>query len=231
MTTRHVVADDLLGQLARKQQELTRRVLEGTLDPKRVLQSLQQLIEERSVRLPCEDPGFEVSERVYTVDVQRKGNFEDVARTCLGLEYFSIYHDPPKYWLEIPEGTGQKRVKLSLALFNINVTFGAAITKLKVEGYTPADAWDLLAFFKKAPMFRTVPNNDPRIYALGTTARSYFQKPVVPNKVGRRFVELMALTKGHSGKQYARWSLESADAEWDNGAYVNKGQYVLVRCK
>lgn len=230
MTTKHVVADDLLGQVARKQWELTRRVLEGTLDPERVLQSLQQLVEGRSARLPCEDSGFVVSEQVCSVHVQRKGNFENAARACSGLEYFSIYHDPPKCWLEIPEGTGPKRVKLSLALFNINADFGAAITKLKVEGYTPADAWDLLAFFEKAPMFRTVPSNGPRIYALGTTARSYYQGSKSESGT-RRFVELMACEKGHSGKQYARWSLCSADAEWDSGPQVKRGQYVLVRRK
>lgn len=229
MTTKHVVTDDILGQVARKQQELTRRVLEGTLDPKRVLQALQQLIEGRSSRLPFEETGFTVSEQFYTVDVQRKGSFEDVARTCAGLEYFEIYHDPPKSWLEIPEGMGPKRVKLCLAMFNINADFGAAITKLESEGYALADAWDLVAFFKKAPMFRTIPNNRPVIYAFGTIARSYYQDST--SKQGqRKYVELVAFENGIGAKP-ARWSLGAADPEWHDGAYVQKGQYVLVRCK
>lgn len=228
MTTRHVVADDLLGQIARKQWELTRRVLQGTLDPHRLLDSLQQLIEGQPIRLPCEDLGFTISEQVYSVSVQRKGAYEEVARTCLGLEYFSVYHDPPECWLEIPEGTGPKRVSLRLAMFTTNCTFTAASIKLRGEGYTPADAWDLLAFYKKAPMCRTVPSNGPRIYALGTIVRSYFQDPYSTSGKGR-FVELRALEQGHSGKPHARWSLESADAEWDQGSYVHEGQYVLVR--
>ncbi len=227
MTTKYVVADDLLGQLARKQQELNRRVLEGTLDPQRVLQSLQYIIEGRSVRLPCEDTGFTVSEQVYIVDVQRKGNFESVARTCAGLEYFEIYHEPPKSWLEIPEGSGPKRVKLCLAMFNIDAHFGAAITKLESEGYVLADAWDLVAFFKKAPMFRTIPCNHPVIYALGTIARSYYQDK--KSKSGNdKYVELVAFEEG-TGAKPARWSLGGADPEW--GSYVREGQYVLVRCK
>jgi len=229
MTTKHVVADDILGQVARKQQELTRRVLEGTLDPKRVLQALQQLIEGRSSRLPLEETGFTISEQVYTMDVQRKGSFENVARTCAGLEYFDIYHRPPASWLEIPEGMGPKRVKLCLAMFNINAHFGAAITKLESEGYAPADAWDLIAFFKKASMFRTIPSNHPVIYALGTIARSYYQDSKSESGRGK-YVELVAFEEG-TGAKPARWSLEAADPEWHDGAYVQKGQYVLVRCK
>lgn len=229
MTTKHVVADDLLGQVARKQWELNRRVLEGTLDPERLLQSLQQLLEGQSARLPIEDPGFTVSEQVYAVDVQRKGNFEDAVRTRTNLEYFSIYHDPPKCWLEIPNGTGPKLVKLSLALFNISATFGAAITKLETEGYTPADAWDLLAFTNKAPMFRTIPGKEYHIYALGTTALSHFQEH--PDKPGGRLtVDLTARQSGHAGKQHARWELCSADLE-NRYSGVSAGQYVLVRCK
>lgn len=230
MTTKHVVADDLLGQVARKQWELTRRVLEGTLDPELLLQSLQLLIEGRSARLPIEEVGFTVGERVYTVDVQRKGNFEDVFRTCANIqEYFSIYHRPPTCWLEIPNGTGPKRVKLSLALFNINATFGAAITKLETEGYALADAWDLLAFTNKAPMFRTVPGKEYRIYALGTTALSHFQENQGKKPAGERTVDVTARQSGHAGKP-ARWELCSADLE-DRHSGVSAGQYVLVRCK
>jgi hypothetical protein len=46
MTT-HVVADDVLGRIARKQWELTRRVLEGTLDAQEVSRALQSIIEGR----------------------------------------------------------------------------------------------------------------------------------------------------------------------------------------
>lgn len=45
MTTKRVVADDLLGKIARKTWELTRRVLQGSLDPNRVLRLLQQILE------------------------------------------------------------------------------------------------------------------------------------------------------------------------------------------
>jgi hypothetical protein len=227
MTTKHVVADDILGQLARKQQELTRRVLEGTLDPKWVLRTLQQLIEGRSSGLPLEETGFIIGGQVYTVDVQRKGGFETLARTCAGLEYFDTCHRPPASWLEIPDGTGPKRIKLCLAMFHISAHFGAAITKLESEGYTPADAWDLLAFFKKAPMFRTIPSNRPVIYALGTIARSYYQDSKSESGRGK-YVELLAFEEG-AGAKPARWSLETADPA--SGAYVNRGQYVLIRSK
>ncbi len=48
MTTKHVVADDVFGQIARRQWELQRRVLEGTLDLEFVLSGLQSIIEERN---------------------------------------------------------------------------------------------------------------------------------------------------------------------------------------
>jgi hypothetical protein len=45
MTTKHVVADDILGKISRKVWELNRRVLEGSIDPERVLFMLQETIE------------------------------------------------------------------------------------------------------------------------------------------------------------------------------------------
>lgn len=47
MTTRVVVTDDKLGQVATKQWELFRRVKEGTLDPEWVAAELQRIIEEK----------------------------------------------------------------------------------------------------------------------------------------------------------------------------------------
>ncbi len=44
MTT-HVVADDVLGGIARKQWELSRRLMEGSLDPVIVSTGLQEIIE------------------------------------------------------------------------------------------------------------------------------------------------------------------------------------------
>lgn len=230
MTAKHVVADDLFGQVTRKQWELNRRVLEGTLDPKRLLQALQQLIEGQSTRLPIEDPGFTVSDQVYAVEVQRKGSFENAARTCLGLEYFSIYHDPPKCWLKVPDGTGPKRVKLCLAQFHINASFNAATIMIENEGYKLADAWDLLAFYKKAPMFRTIPTDEPVIYVFGTTARCYYQDPGSTSGRGH-FVSLRTYRKGVAGIQHARWGLSSTCLDWESSACISKGQYALVRCK
>lgn len=45
MTTKHVVADDVFGTIAKRQWELSRRVLEGTLDPDWVAKELQRVIE------------------------------------------------------------------------------------------------------------------------------------------------------------------------------------------
>ncbi len=69
MTTKHVVADDQLGRLARKQHELTRRVLEGTLEPERVLQSLQGIIEGRSISAPIPSSKFEIFKSLGVLEV------------------------------------------------------------------------------------------------------------------------------------------------------------------
>ena len=45
MTRKHVVADGVLGKVSRKVWELNRRILEGTIDPKRTLWILQKAIE------------------------------------------------------------------------------------------------------------------------------------------------------------------------------------------
>ncbi len=231
MTTKHVVADDLIGQVARKQWELNRRILEGTLDPERLLQSLQQLIEGHAAKLPIEATGFTVSDQVYVVDVQRKGDFHEIARSCSNIgQCFSIYHDPPTCKLEVPNGSGPKRVKLSLAHFDIGAQFAAAMTMLETEGHILADAWDLLALTNKAPMFKTVPGKEFRIYALGTVVRSCFQeRNYEPGE--RQIVSLTARQKRHGGVPHARWSLESGSLESNSGGVVQAGQYVLVRRK
>ncbi len=226
MTTKHVVADDQIGRIARKQWELNRRVLEGTLDAEELSQALQRFIESRPTRLPIEESGFTVGEQVYAVDVQRSGDFENLVRTMTSLEYFSIYHRPPESRLEIPNGTGPKRVKLSLALFNISAKVRAAIIELDNEGYTPADAWDLVAFARKAPMFRTIPAEEYRIHALGTVALSHYQES--PDKPGgERTVNLTSRQERHGGK-HARWELSNGD--WKDEV-VKTGEYVLVRRK
>ncbi|MEK7139607.1 MAG: hypothetical protein AAB817_02810 [Patescibacteria group bacterium] len=45
MTTKHVVADDLLGQISRKVWELLRRILEGSVDPVRTMAIMQLAFE------------------------------------------------------------------------------------------------------------------------------------------------------------------------------------------
>ncbi|MFA5070363.1 MAG: hypothetical protein WC528_03715 [Patescibacteria group bacterium] len=45
MTTKHVVADDVLGRISRKVWELIRRVLEGSVDPKRSAEIVQLALE------------------------------------------------------------------------------------------------------------------------------------------------------------------------------------------
>ena len=227
MTTKHVVADALLGQVARKQWELNRRVLEGTLDPQTLLHSLQQLIEGKLI----EKVGFTIAE-VYSVEVQRNGKFEDVFRTSTSIhDYFQAYHRPPTCWIQIPNGSGPKKVSLSLALFTRNHSFGAAINSLETEGYTLADAWDLLAFAKKAEIFKTIPVEETCIYVFGTTAISRFRES--PRKLSEwHIVYAISRQKGYAGKQYARWELSTSSLESIVGrGVVEAGQYVLVRRK
>lgn len=49
MTTKHVVSDDQLGTIARREWEVRRRLMEGTLDPILVARGLQQIAEGRGV--------------------------------------------------------------------------------------------------------------------------------------------------------------------------------------
>lgn len=102
---------------------------------------------------------------------------------------------------------------------------------LETEGYGLADAWDLIAFTNKAPMFKTVPSEEFRIFALGTTVRSCYQeRNYQPGE--RQTVYLASRYKGHGGVQRARWALETSSLESDVvGDKVPAGQYVLVRRK
>jgi hypothetical protein len=58
MTTKHVVTDEQLGQLARRQADLFRRVREGTLSVQGVMSDLQRIIEGGSTMVDCDAVPF-----------------------------------------------------------------------------------------------------------------------------------------------------------------------------
>ncbi|MDP3900612.1 MAG: hypothetical protein Q8Q23_06065 [bacterium] len=66
MTTKHVVADDVLGTITRRWWEVLRRVMEGTLNPDVVANALQQIVEGRfeNDHLPTE---MTIAGRTYEI--------------------------------------------------------------------------------------------------------------------------------------------------------------------
>ncbi len=226
MTTKRVVADDVLGQLARKQAELTRRVMEGTLNPERVLEALQQLIEGKSVAAfeVIETWPMTVSGRTYEVEYDN-----DTLQTIIDgladrIEMDSYRQKQLPTFQPVggpPAKTGKS--KLTLVRFDQPCSIKPAIQYLHNAGYEPANAWEFLAFVEQSGATQLVHEDSDglRLFCLGTKA---------PSKEGRNRHDYMGVISSVSKR---KWTLYFWD-DLDQGSFhgqIWKGNYVVVRAK
>lgn len=86
MTAKHVVADDVLGRIARKVSELFRRILEGSIDPDRTSALLQMVIE--GVPKP-HDEGASYGR--YVLEIRWAWDSSHVEFATIGLERWQSY--------------------------------------------------------------------------------------------------------------------------------------------
>jgi hypothetical protein len=105
MTAKHLVADEILGRLSRKQWELTRRTLEGTLDIDQVLRGLQNLIEGQLVNqepLPFIQTAIIKNWELFYLEVfNQKVDFSKVVipdNGGSGLKFLQIIPAKLSYW-------------------------------------------------------------------------------------------------------------------------------------
>ncbi len=161
MTTKLAVTDDILGKFSRCTHELQQCILEGTLDPNFVLQSLKKIIEGQSACLSIETWPMTFSARSYTVDVDRKrspaiqANTSGVFRKVDELAGF----DPPK--------RGKKTVKLSLVQIHQSCKISVLKRYIAGAGYDVADLYETLAFARAADILQ-IRGREMFIYCVGT---------------------------------------------------------------
>lgn len=125
MTQKNRVADEKLGLLLRREQELNRRILEGTLDINKVLTKLQKIIEGKLERALFVLSSLSLSDRIalgkydWVNDDITEKNFPTAVEKDYEVEY-KIFH------------------------FNRLISSESAIAEMEKEGYRPGNLAELL---------------------------------------------------------------------------------------
>ncbi len=91
MTTKHVVADEAFGLLARRMWELKRRVLEGSIPVEDALDSLQGIIEGHAETATPASDSAQMKSALVRIQSRPKRNPADVLETEIGKRYFTKY--------------------------------------------------------------------------------------------------------------------------------------------
>lgn len=168
MTTKHVVADDLLGKLSRKQWELQRRVQEGTLSAEKVLSELQRLIEGQMLSAF----GFEawpmtLSHFKHRVD---PGAFKLNDVFCYKNGFRTGGSDIPAKLerLELTKGRIDRGEIVEVQLLRIDqpCSLLAALDYIESAGYQVAHAWEFAAFVQSSIVTKGI--HPIQICCLGT---------------------------------------------------------------
>lgn len=131
------VADEVLGKIARQENDLFRRVREGTLNPESVSRGLQDLIEGRFVNNGV----------FYAITVNYDRSVEDGVRAghydCSNPDITSCHFPSSR--------KGMAEQKIVLVHFNREIGSDEAIRELDKQGLRSAELPELLAFGAKYP--------------------------------------------------------------------------------
>lgn len=135
MTTKHVVADDVFGTIAKRQWELNRRVLEGTLDPEWVASELQRVIEGQGIA------------EVYHVVVDYSQSLADMIAAC---HCYWVNDDITQNHFPI---LGEGKIENYLVLVHLNrfASTEEVLKELDGRGLRAVTIVELLAFGAKFP--------------------------------------------------------------------------------
>jgi hypothetical protein len=161
MTQKIRVADEDLAKLFRREQELNRRILEGTLDIDLVLSDLQKLIEGKSF-----------SPKILKLFIISSLSLSD----CIALGKYDWVND---HINEKNFPTKTKRdYEVEYRIFHLNkyISSESAIAEMEKEGFKPGNILELLKFGDNQPeLQRQFP-----IVALGSVWRNANDGRIVP---------------------------------------------------
>ncbi len=216
MTTKkqRVVADDVLGQISRRTWDLQRRVMEGTLDPQQVLNSLQSFAEGHPV-VPTDAPPFILGQRVYEIEQPPSGvGILAFAQSSQFEVYGAHLADQWPKTQRVLDASQTSKVRV--AYFQQTFIARTAFSIVQDSGIECADAWELVAFCKQSSFI---------------AARDFgFHSPV-------RFVSAVGIETGDDflGDRYIYLESSTHARKWGfnngcEGAFfkINAGDYVLV---
>ncbi len=160
------VADDVLGQIARRQNDLFRRVREGSLNPDVILAGLQKMTEGQSDRLEIERIGWNVSSLIHKISVTECRDFLSFLKER-GLIWNGIgssWDDKSSFTLK-GVGGAKKIRSFRLAQVEEETVVGLIGVYADMEGYGLATPWELVSFIEQGPMARIISQSE--IVALG----------------------------------------------------------------
>lgn len=151
---KHIVTDDILGQITRKEWDLNRRIMEGSIDPIMVLQNLQRLIENQPVSFPLENlEHFQISDTVYTVEIpssEKASSLKMFAEGCSRFYRVSAYNTCEQ---ARPKAG---KIKVCLAHTTKEIEMGALQYELGLAGINPAGSWETVAFIEQSPVTKVL---------------------------------------------------------------------------
>ena len=172
--TKHIVADGTLGQLSRKQWEIQRRVLEGTLNVQEVCTKLQRIIEGAPTStFDVEQVYYTVGERTYPITTRVKKDFCVYAQELQKRGVFSktfiesrMYPETHHYGELFSSTERNHKRKLRLVRVTKHCSKSVLVIQARQSNHILADPWDLIAFFEQSP-FHEIVHPTMSVYALG----------------------------------------------------------------
>lgn len=234
--TKRVVTDGVFGQVARRQYEIQRRIIEGTLDAGEVSSQLQRIIEGGSAEVfPIEKTSYSLGINSYDVRVNVGSNIlhavsvSGCASTFLKDQF--VVNGSRCY--EASTSRPQVR-KCRLRLAKINDQVYASVIRLqaKIHGHILADEWDLLAFLEQAPIMQLV-KPDMWIWAIqsGLVRDWWTEKGTSGDNIGKRTTQYFRLRGSTNNREKKGWHLDSSCLADDQLDMIHVGSYILLKDK
>ncbi|GMU25974.1 hypothetical protein KJZ71_02975 [Patescibacteria group bacterium] len=132
------VDDEQYGKLRRRTDELIRRVAEGTLDYRNIMDHLQALIEGR---VEVREPAQKGSETVYRITIDRSQTLADMIAAG---KYGYVNENITETYFPLKKSDGKREVEVVLVHLDERLTTDQVKAELDRRGLKPASIVELL---------------------------------------------------------------------------------------
>lgn len=193
MTTKHVVNDEALGRIFRKQMEIYRRVFEGTLDPEGVCRNLQLVIEDAIPEDHCEEFTIGVRKGISYIERIQAGNYDCVHPDISCDDLLRSYDGSLVF---------QDTQKVLLVCWKEKLTFEQLSEELSLRGLRHSNFHEFFAF---GAQFPNIQRRYPIITLAGTLRAPDWDlnptrhlAPCLKEEKGRRILGFELLGENHT---------------------------------